>query len=129
MKRVWLPRGALVAALAGIAWLSLRPVGDSTLDRAVAACGNGYLHLPAYAVLAGLFIGVLGWTPRRILASGVGAAAYGWLLEVAQRAVPTRHFNLRGLALDAAGAAFACLSALAVRAVVARRSARRRGPA
>ncbi|MDD5264136.1 MAG: VanZ family protein [Candidatus Bipolaricaulis sp.] len=107
-------RVALGLGLVAIGWMSLRPVGDSTLDRFVRASGNGYLHLPAYAILAILFIFVLGRSPRRVLLSGSLATAYGWALEVAQLATATRHFNLRGLAFDAAGAAFACLVVLAL---------------
>ncbi len=120
--RAWVPRAALGLALAGIGWMSLRPVGDTALDRAVRASGNGYLHLPAYAILAALFVLVLGRSPRRVLASGIAATAYGWALEVAQLGAPTRHFNLRGLAFDAAGAGFACLVALSLRRWVHARS-------
>ncbi len=113
--RTWIPRAALGLALVGIGWMSLRPVGDTALDRALRASGNGYLHLPAYAILVGLFVLVLGRSPRRVLASGIAATAYGWALEVAQLASPTRHFNLRGLVFDAAGAGFACLVVLVLR--------------
>lgn len=116
-RRVWGSRVALAIALGGIGWMSLRPVGDAPLDRAVDALGNGYLHLPAYALLAALFVLVLGRSRRRILLAGVAATAYGWALEVAQLAVPTRHFNLLGLGFDAAGATFACLVILALSSV------------
>jgi VanZ family protein len=112
--RVWGSRVALGFALGVIGWMSLRPVGDAPLDQAVHALGNGYLHLPAYALLAALFVLVLGRYRRRILLAGVAATAYGWALEVAQLAVPTRHFNLLGLGFDAAGATFACLAILAL---------------
>ncbi len=126
MLRMAIPRVALGLGLIAIGWMSLRPVGDAAFDRFVRASGNGYLHLPAYAVLAVLFIFVLGRSPRRVLASGIAAASYGWALEVAQLASPTRHFNLRGLVFDAAGAGFACLVVLALRRWV---HPRRSGPA
>ncbi len=113
--QVWVARAALGLALAAIGCMSLRPVSDTALDRMVRASGDGYLHLPAYAVLAVLFILVLGRSARRVLLSGGLATTYGWALEVAQLAAPTRHFNLRGLAFDAAGAAVACLVVLALR--------------
>lgn len=112
--QTWGARAALVLAMAGIAWMSLRRVEDTPLDRWVRSAGNGYLHVPAYALLAGLSVLVLGRSPRRILAAGVAATAYGWVMELAQWAAPTRHFNLLGLGLDAAGAAVACLVALLV---------------
>lgn len=112
-ERVWGSRVALGIALGGIGWMSLRPVGDAPLDRAVHALGNGYLHLPAYALLAALFVLVLRRSRRRILLAGIAATAYGWALEAAQFAIPTRHFNLLGLGFDAAGATFACLILLA----------------
>ncbi|MEN6369108.1 MAG: VanZ family protein [Thermotogota bacterium] len=113
--RTWIARVALGLALGAIGWMSLRPVGDTTLDRVVRASGNGYLHLPAYAILAALFVLVLGRSPYRILTSGIAATAYGWALEVVQLAVPTRHFNVRGLAFDAIGAGLACLVILVLR--------------
>lgn len=115
MLRMAASRVALGLGLVAIGWMSLRPVGDTVLDRVVRASGNGYLHLPAYAILAALFVLVLGRSPRRVLASGITATAYGWALEIAQLAAPTRHFNLRGLAFDAAGAGFACLVVLILR--------------
>ncbi|MGD9676663.1 MAG: hypothetical protein AB7V19_08265, partial [Candidatus Bipolaricaulia bacterium] len=120
----WGARAALGLALAGIAWMSLRPVADAPLDRWVRGAGNGYLHVPAYALLTGLFVLVLGPTRRRIVVAGLAATAYGWALELAQWAAPTRHFNLLGLGLDAAGAAGMCLLALLV---VGARAARRSG--
>jgi VanZ family protein len=116
----WTARAALGLALAATAWLSLRPVADTTLDRVIHASGNGYLHLPGYALLTAVFIPVLGRSTRRIWMSAGAATAYGWALEVAQLAAPTRHFNLRGLAFDAAGAAFTCLAVLLVRRLVRR---------
>jgi hypothetical protein len=118
MLRLAISRVALGLGLVVIGWMSLRPVGDAALDRFVRASGNGYLHLPAYAVLAVLFIFVLGRSPRRVLLSGGLATAYGWALEVAQLATATRHFNLRGLAFDAAGAAFACVVVLALGSLI-----------
>lgn len=99
----------IVTAYAGfVAFMSLRRFGDSTIDRAIDGIGRAYFHLPAYAGLAALL--ALAMSPQRskgrraVLAFGV-ATAYGWLLEVAQIATPTRSFNMRGLAFDAGGAA------------------------
>jgi len=98
-----------VIAYAGfLAYMSLRQFGDSPIERAIDGIGRAYFHLPAYAGLAGLLALRVGsgqaWGRRAAFAFLV-ATAYGWLLEVAQMATPTRSFNLRGLAFDAAGAA------------------------
>jgi VanZ family protein len=106
-----------VIAYAGfVAYMSLRPFGDSPIERAIDGLGRAYFHLPAYAGLAGLLALRVGWgRARGRRAAGIAflaATAYGWLLEVAQMATPTRSFNLCGLAFDAAGAAAGAVAAL-----------------
>lgn len=106
--RMWVawPTVGVYAAL--VAYMSLRRFGASPIDRAIDGIGRAYFHLPAYAGLAVLL--ALAMSPRRPRGQRAAAAfamatAYGWLLEVAQIAAPTRSFNLRGLLFDAAGAA------------------------
>jgi VanZ family protein len=103
----------LYAAL--IAYMSLRRFGNSPFDRAIDHVGRAYLHLPAYAGLAGL-LGVMLRTKtslfRQMGWAFLIAAGYGWALEVAQIAAPTRSFNLCGLLFDAAGAAAGACMAL-----------------
>ncbi len=99
----------IAAVYAGfVAYMSLRRFGDSPIDRAIDGIGRAYFHLPAYAGLAALL--ALAMSPRgakgrRAALAFVVATAYGWILEVAQIATPTRSFNLLGLVFDAAGAA------------------------
>jgi VanZ family protein len=100
---------SVVAVYAGfVAYMSLRRFGDSPIDRAIDGIGRAYFHLPAYAGLAALLALAMsprGAKERRAALAFVVATAYGWVLEVAQIATPTRSFNLRGLVFDAAGAA------------------------
>ncbi len=90
-----------------VAYMSLRRFGSSDVERAIDHIGRAYFHLPAYAGLAALV--ALALSPARpkgrraALAIGL-ATGYGWLLEVAQIATPTRTFNVLGLVFDAAGA-------------------------
>ncbi len=117
-----------VIAYAGfLAYMSLRRFGDSPIERAIDGVGRAYFHLPAYAALAGLLALRVGsgraWGRRAAFAFLV-ATAYGWLLEVAQMATPTRSFNLRGLAFDAAGAAAGAMAAFAVLVLWEKRSRR-----
>lgn len=105
--------GILLVYAAFLAYLSLRPHSGSAVDEAVNALGRGYLHVPAYALLAVL----LSWLVRSGMRPRAGVAfviafAYGAVLELAQIAVPTRTFNTLGLGLDAAGAVAGCLIAL-----------------
>jgi VanZ family protein len=98
----------MIAYAGFLAYMSLRRFGDSPIERAIDGVGRAYFHLPAYAGLAALLALRVGsgraWGRRAAFAFLV-ATAYGWLLEVAQMATPTRSFNLLGLAFDAAGAA------------------------
>ncbi len=117
-----------VIAYAGfLAYMSLRRFGDSPIERAIDGVGRAYFHLPAYAALAGLLALRVGsgraWGRRAAFAFLV-ATAYGGLLEVAQMATPTRSFNLRGLAFDAAGAAAGAMAAFAVLVLWEKRSRR-----
>jgi VanZ family protein len=98
----------VIAYTGFLAYMSLRQFGDSPIERAIDGVGRAYFHLPAYAGLAGLLTLAMpssGARGRRVGIAFLAATAYGWLLEVAQTATPTRSFNLRGLAFDAAGAA------------------------
>jgi VanZ family protein len=95
--------------------MSLRRFGHSEVERTIDHIGRAYFHLPAYAGLAVLL--ALAMSPhrpkgRRVALAVALATAYGWLLEVAQMAAPTRTFNVLGLALDAAGAAAGGAAAL-----------------
>jgi VanZ family protein len=88
--------------------MSLRRFGSSEIERAIDGIGRAYFHLPAYAglaVLCGMSMVGKGSKRRRAAMAFAVATAYGWLLEVAQMATPTRSFNLKGLLFDAAGAA------------------------
>jgi VanZ family protein len=118
-----------VIAYAGfVAYMSLRTFGDSPLERAIDGVGRAYFHLPAYAGLAGLLalrIGSGRALGRRAVFAFLAATGYGWLLEVAQMATPTRSFNLRGLAFDTAGAAVGAAAAFALLVFWEKRSRRR----
>jgi VanZ family protein len=106
--RCLLSWAAVAAYAAYVGYMSLRPFGDSGLDRAIDRVGRAYFHIPAYAGLAALLALALpaGASPgRRARLSFLIATAYGWALEVAQIPAPTRSFNLRGLLFDALGAA------------------------
>ncbi len=101
----WVVTGAYAAL---VATMSLRPFGNTPVERAIDNVGRATFHLPAYAGLAALI--ALALSARRKTASRAAiafaaATAYGWLLEVAQIPAPTRSFNVQGLLLDAAGAA------------------------
>jgi VanZ family protein len=125
--RPWVGWGTVGAYAGFIAYMSLRAVGDSGIERAIDSVGRAYFHLPAYAGLAGLLALVLASKSGR---QSVGRAfivstAYGWLLELAQIPAPTRSFNLRGLAFDAAGAAAGAAAAFLFLTLRQRR--RRRG--
>ncbi len=106
--KLWGSWCAVIAYAGFLAYMSLRQFGDSPIERAIDGVGRAYFHLPAYAGLAALLALRVGsgraWGRRAAFAFLV-ATAYGWLLEVAQMATPTRSFNLRGLAFDAVGAA------------------------
>jgi VanZ family protein len=110
-----------------LAYMSLRQFGDSPIERAIDGVGRAYFHLPAYAALAALLALRVGsgraWGHRAAFAFLV-ATAYGWLLEVAQMATPTRSFNLRGLAFDAAGAAVGAAAAFVLLVLWERKSRR-----
>lgn len=98
-----------------VAIMSLRPFGDTPVERAIDDVGRAYFHLPAYAGLAALV--ALALSARRKKASRAATAfaaatAYGWLLELAQIPAPTRSFNVQGLVFDAAGAAAGAAAAL-----------------
>lgn len=125
--RLW-GNGCAVIAYAGfLAYMSLRSFGDSPIERAIDGVGRAYFHLPAYAGLAGLLALVMpprGTRGRRVGIAFLAATAYGWLLEVAQMATPTRSFNLCGLAFDAAGAAAGTLAAFALLVLWEKRSRR-----
>jgi VanZ family protein len=119
---------AVIAYAGFVAYMSLRTFGDSPLERAIDGVGRAYFHLPAYAGLAGLLalrIGSGRALGRRAAFAFLAATAYGWLLEVAQMATPTRSFNLRGLAFDTAGAAVGAAAAFALLVFWEKRSRRR----
>ncbi len=105
--RLWIGWPVAAGYAAFVAYMSLRRFGTSPMDRAIDSIGRAYFHLPAYAGLAALLALAMkprkskGW--RAALALAV-ATAYGWLLEVAQIATPTRTFNVQGLVFDAVGA-------------------------
>ena len=106
--KLWGSWCAVIAYAGFLAYMSLRQFGDSPIERAIDGVGRAYFHLPAYVGLAGLLALVMpssGARGRRVGVAFLAATAYGWFLEVAQMATPTRSFNLRGLAFDAAGAA------------------------
>jgi len=123
-------RGAwlgVAAYSALVAYLSLRPFGDAPIERAIDAVGRATLHLPAYAVLAGLLVFALRarklW--RRAALAAALSASFGWLVELAQIPAPTRSFNVRGLLLDAAGAAVGSAAAALIVLWQARRGRRK----
>ncbi|MEI6172058.1 MAG: VanZ family protein [bacterium] len=125
--KLWGSWCAVIAYAGLIAYMSLREFGDSPIERAIDGVGRAYFHLPAYAGLAGLLALVMpssGARGRRVGIAFLAATAYGWLLEVAQIAAPTRSFNLLGLAFDAAGAAAGAVAALALLFLCERRSRR-----
>jgi len=125
--KLWGSWCAVIAYAGFLAYMSLRRFGDSPIERAIDGVGRAYFHLPAYAGLAALLALRVGsgraWGRRAAFAFLV-ATAYGWLLEVAQMATPTRSFNLRGLAFDAAGAAAGAMAAFAVLVLWEKRSRR-----
>jgi VanZ family protein len=113
-RRRWVWAAAGVYA-AFVAYMSLRPFGNSEVERVIDGVGRAYFHLPAYAGLATLL--ALALSRRRSSACRAAAAfaaatAYGWLLEIAQIPAPTRSFNVQGLLFDAAGAAAGSAAAL-----------------
>jgi VanZ family protein len=125
--RLWGSGFAVIAYAGFLAYMSLRSFGDSPIERAIDGVGRAYFHLPAYAGLAGLLALVMpssGARGRCVGAAFLAATAYGWLLEVAQMATPTRSFNLRGLAFDAAGAAAGAVAAFALLVLWEKRSRR-----
>jgi VanZ family protein len=130
LRRAWKLWGswcAVIAYAGFVAYMSLRPFGDSPMERAIDGVGRAYFHLPAYAGLAGLLalrVGSSRSWGRRVGLAFLVATAYGWLLEVAQMATPTRSFNLRGLAFDAAGAAAGATMAAAFLLLLGKRSRR-----
>ena len=122
----------LVAAYAAlVAYMSLRRFGSSPIDRAIDHVGRAYFHLPAYAGLAGLLVLTLRTKGSLLRRSGWAfliATGYGWALEVAQIAAPTRSFNVQGLLFDAAGAAAGALAGLAYTAWRTRKGTRASAP-
>jgi VanZ family protein len=102
----------VVIYVALLAFLSLRAIGDGPFDRTVGLIGRGYLHLPAYALLA-MLLSLFPRT-RRGAAPWLLATGVGWLLEFLQVAAPTRTFNLLGLGLDAGGALLGWLVACVI---------------
>ena len=126
--KLWGSWCAVIAYAGFLAYMSLRQFGDSPIERAIDGVGRAYFHLPAYAGLAGLLTLVMpssGARGRRVGIAFLAATAYGWLLEAAQIAAPTRSFNLRGLAFDAAGAAAGATAAFVL--LVLRERESRRG--
>ena len=126
--KLWGSWCAVIAYAGFLAYMSLRRFGDSPIEGAIDGVGRAYFHLPAYAGLAALLALRVGsgraWGRRAAFAFLV-ATAYGWLLEVAQMATPTRSFNLLGLAFDAAGAAAGATAAFVL--LVLRERESRRG--
>lgn len=133
-RRRWRKRclgwAAVGAYAAFLAYLSLRPVDNSPLDRVIAGVGRAYLHVPAYAALAVLLGAVYASSSaaKRAAIGLIAAVAYGWLLELAQIPAPTRFFNVLGLALDVAGAAAGAATIFLGSAVRQRRRRRLSGP-
>lgn len=112
-RSIW---GVTVIYSAFVAYMSLRPFGDTPVEQVIDRVGRAYFHLPAYAGLAALLaLGLDSCRTRRWRAAvGFAAAtAYGWLLELAQIPAPTRSFNVQGLLFDATGAAIGAAAALA----------------
>lgn len=103
---------AAILYCALLAYVSLMPV------RAGSALGatpsrrlvNNLLHIPAYALLAGLFALSLrhadgAMSNRRILAGAAAAVAFGGLMELGQVFVPGRYGGWDDVALNSLGAA------------------------
>lgn len=107
---------ALCAFTALLAYASLMPVArESGLGATKARrIVNNLLHVPAYAVLALLWMATLaawGSSPRSALAwSGLIAFAFGLLMEAAQDFIPGRGTSLMDAGLNAAGVVAAVAS-------------------
>ncbi len=120
-RAYWLCVAALAACCAVLAGASLMPVGaDAAIDSTpMRQFINNMLHVPAYGVLAALWIIVLwGRLGCRAPLAGAGlAAAYGGVLEVLQFWVPGRYGGWADVGLNCLGAVLAALVlGLAVRA-------------
>lgn len=109
---------ALVLYASALAAASLMPVSHESALAATAArrTVNNMLHVPAYGLLAWLWVaqfraGSNRFSTRRFLAAGaIAAFGFGALMELAQRFVPGRKGTLEDFLLNGAGVcAAACL--------------------
>jgi VanZ family protein len=109
LSRPWLLLGlyALLLAAASLypSGMGLDPRLDA-LDRSLTPGLQNLLHVPAYAVLAGLLTAAaprLATWPMLLPAAAI-AAGYGAALELAQAAIPNRTGSVADMLLNAAGA-------------------------